>query len=192
MKSRFDHFGMLAPFYERFIPPRIPEELTALVDVPVDGVVLDAGGGTGRVAQFLRNKAAQVLVADESFEMLKEVSKKLGIHPVCSRAESTPFRPNCVDRIIVVDALHHVADQVATAEELWRILKPGGRIVIEEPDVRTFGVKLVAIAERLALMRTHFLPPARIAGLFRSRNVRVRVETSGTTAWVVVDKELPG
>jgi len=191
LKLRFDHFGMLAPFYERFIPPKVSDELTALVDVLVDGVVLDACGGTGRVAKFLRDKAAQVLVADESFEMLKEVRKKVGIHPVCSRAESTPFRTNCFDLIIMVDALHHVTDQVKTAEELWRILKPGGRIVIEEPDVRAFGVKLVAIAEKLAFMRTHFLAPARIADLFCSHNAHVRIETSSSTAWIVVDKESP-
>ncbi len=189
LKSRFDHFGKLAPFYERFITPRIPQELAAFVNMPVGGVILDAGGGTGRVAQFLRDKTGQVLVADEFMEMLREVRKKVGMHPVCSHAENTPFKAGCVDRIIVVDALHHVADQVDTAEELWRILKPGGRIVIEEPDVRAFGVKLIAFAEKLALMRSHFLPPARIAGLFRRPNARVRIETSGPTAWIIVDKE---
>jgi rhodanese-related sulfurtransferase/2-polyprenyl-3-methyl-5-hydroxy-6-metoxy-1,4-benzoquinol methylase len=189
LKSGFDHFGKLAPLYERFIPPRIPEELVAFVNMPVDGVILDAGGGTGRVAQFLRDDAGQVLVADESMEMLKEVRKKAAMHPVCSHAENTPFKAGCVDRIIVVDVLHHVADQVDAAEELWRILKPGGRIVIEEPDVRSIGVKVIAFAEKLALMRSHFLPPARIAGLFRYPNARVRVETSGPTAWIIVDKE---
>ncbi len=55
---------------------------------------------------------------DESMRMLKEAHKKAGVDPVCSHAESTPFQDGCFDRIIVVDALHHVADQVATTEEL--------------------------------------------------------------------------
>ncbi len=57
----------------------------------------------------------------------------------------------------MVNALHHVCNQQETVNELWRTLQPGGRIVIEEPDVRTFAVKLFALGEKLALMRSHFL-----------------------------------
>ena len=162
----------------------------ALLGMPSDGILLDAGGGTGRIAQFLRTNTTRVLVADESMEMLREAGRKDGLLSICSQAEHTPFRNGCFDGIIVVDALHHVADQGRTAQELWRVLKPGGRIVIEEPDVRSFGVKLMALAEKLALMRSHFITPPEIAGLFRAANARVRVERDGGTAWVVVDKDI--
>ena len=88
----------------------------------------------------------------------------------------------------MVDALHHVASQVTTAQELWRILKPGGRMVIEEPNIQVFGVKLIALAEKLALMRSHFLSQTQIAGLFQSPDARVRVEDGGSTIWIVVEK----
>jgi ubiquinone/menaquinone biosynthesis C-methylase UbiE len=189
MKSNIDHFGILAPVYERFIPPKIPEQLMALANLPVDGVILDAGGGTGRVAQFFRDKATQVLVADQSFEMLKEAQKKYGLHTICSNTENLPLKDNSLDCIIMVDALHHVMNQANTAAELWRILKPGGRMIIEEPDVRTFVVKLIALAEKLALMRSHFLSPPEIADLFHSPNARVQIEADGPTAWIIVDKQ---
>lgn len=150
--------------------------------------MLDAGGGTGRVAQFLRDRAAMVYVADQSLQMLREAQKKEGLQPVCSDTERMPFLNGSFDRIIMVDALHHVADQAATAEELWRILKPGGRIVIEEPDIRSFGVKLIALAEKLALMRSHFLAPLQIDGLFGSPDARVQVEDGGSTTWIVIEK----
>lgn len=185
----FDHFGILAPLYERFIPPTVPDKLLALVNLPADGIVLDAGGGTGRVAQFLRDKANQVMVADQSLEMLKEAQKKEGLHPVCSYTENSPFADNCFDCIIMVDALHHVANQLKTAKELWRILKTGGRIVIEEPDISSFRIKLVAIAEKLALMRSHFLAPPQIADLFHFPTARVQIQTEGTNAWIIVEKE---
>ncbi len=187
MKIRLDHFGILAPFYERFISGRMSEQLADLLALPDHGAVLDAAGGTGRIAQFLSGGSAQVVVADESRRMLKEASSKPGIDPICARIEQMPFQDNSFDRILMVDALHHLASQQRASQELWRILKPGGRIVIEEPDIRTFAVKLIAIAEKVALMRSHFLDPVRIASLFTSEDACVSIQTDGPTAWVVID-----
>ncbi|NUM44759.1 MAG: class I SAM-dependent methyltransferase [Anaerolineales bacterium] len=187
----FDHFDFLAPFYETFIPPKAPEEMWAHADLPATGALLDAGGGTGRVAQYMHGKAHPVIVADLSCKMLGEARQKDGLRPVCSHTEKLPFPDGAFARIIMVDALHHVVDQRATTAELWRTLQPGGRLVIEEPDLRTFVVKLLALAEKLALMRSHFLSPPRIAELFPYPNARVRVETGKFNAWVIVEKLKP-
>lgn len=184
----FDHFDFLAPLYETLIPPKSPHEIWALAELPVDGALLDAGGGTGRVAQYMIGKASPVVVADLSFKMLAEAQQKAGVRPVSSHTEQLPFGDAAFARIIMVDALHHVIDQRATADELWRTLQPGGWIVIEEPDVRTFIVKLLALAEKMALMRSHFLTPARIAALFDYPGAQVRVEATGFTAWVIIEK----
>jgi ubiquinone/menaquinone biosynthesis C-methylase UbiE len=189
MNPLFDHFGILAPFYERFIQPSIPQKLLELVNLPPDGLVLDAGGGTGRVSQFLRDQTVHIAVADISFKMLIEAGKKDGLQPVCSYTENFPFANNCFDGIIMVDALHHVEDQVTTIGELWRILKPGGRIVIEEPNILFFSVKLIAFAEKLAFMRSHFFAPQKIVNLFHFPGARVQIETDGATAWILVEKE---
>ena len=182
------HFDFLAPFYEAFIKPRAPQKLVDLAASPTEGRLLDAGGGTGRVAQFLQGMAAAVVVVDLSLSMLKEAHKKKGLYPVRSYCEALPFSDSSFARIIMVDALHHVFHQRKTAQELWRVLQPGGRIIIEEPDVRTFAVKLVALAEKLALMHSHFLTPSQIARLFPYPDACVRIETGNATAWIVVEK----
>jgi ubiquinone/menaquinone biosynthesis C-methylase UbiE len=87
-----------------------------------------------------------------------------------------------------VDALHHVIDQRHTAHEMYRVLKPGGRIVIEEPDIRTFGVKLIALGEKLLLMRSHFLSPERIVALFSFDSAKTSVHAAEGSAWVVIEK----
>ena len=184
----FDHFGFLAPLYETFIPPKDPQEMWTFADLPTDGALLDAGGGTGRVAQFMSGKANPIVVADLSHKMLSEARQKDGLRPVCSHTEKLPFPDEAFARIIMVDALHHVCDQRGTVDELWRTLQPGGRFVIEEPDLRLFGVKLLALAEKLALMRSHFLSPPRIAELFHYPNARVRIETGSFNAWVIAEK----
>ncbi len=186
----FDHFDFLAPLYETFIPPKDPKEMWAFADLPASGALLDAGGGTGRVAQFMSGKANPIVVADLSHKMLSEARQKDGLRPVCSHTEKLPFPDETFARIIMVDALHHVIDQRGTLDELWRTLQPGGRLVIEEPDLRLFGVKLLALAEKLALMRSHFLSPPRIAELLNYPDARVRIETSKFNAWVIAEKAL--
>ena len=185
-----DHFGSLAPVYDRLIKPKAPEYLWNLLQLPTDGLLLDAGGGTGRVAQFMLKKSAGVILVDLSMEMLKESREKGDFLRVCSHTEGFPFPNESFSRILMVDALHHVCDQRQTALELWRVLEPGGYLVIEEPDLRTFSVKLVAIAEKLALMRSHFLSPPDIAALFDFPQADVCVETehNGFNAWVIVQK----
>lgn len=184
----FDHFDLLAPLYERFIKPKDPQDLWRMADLPTSGALLDAGGGTGRMAQFMHNKAHPVVVADLSCKMLAEARQKDGLHPVCSHTEKLPFPDAAFARIIMVDALHHVCDQQQTVDELWRTLQPGGRIVIEEPDVRTLPVKGIALAEKLALMRSHFLSPSRIARLFHYSDARVQTEAKDYNAWIIIEK----
>ncbi len=88
----------------------------------------------------------------------------------------------------MVDALHHVFNQRQTLAELWRVLAPGGRIVIIEPDIHKFAVKLIAVAEKILLMRSHFLPGEKIAALFANQNTHVRVISDEFNIWVCAEK----
>jgi ubiquinone/menaquinone biosynthesis C-methylase UbiE len=188
LKLNIDHFGFLAASYERLITAAVPEKMMEILDLPENGVLLDAGGGTGRVSQFIQEKSDLIVVADPSIRMLRQANKKDGLRPVCSQAEQIPFSSEMFDRVIMVDALHHVADQARVAAEFWRVLKLGGRIVIEEPDIRSLGVKLIAVGEKILLMRSRFLSPAQIAALFTAADARVRIVSENNTAWIVIDK----
>ena len=89
----------------------------------------------------------------------------------------------------MVDALHHVIHHADSAREMFRVLKPGGILVIEEPDIRTFGVKLIALAEKLLLMRSHFLAPDQIMKLFSSfASGEKKIRAEDETAWGVIKK----
>jgi len=139
----------------------------------------------------MSEKANLVVVADLSCKMLAEANQKEGLHPVCTPTETLPFPDSSFERIIMVDALHHVIDRKRTIKELWRLLASGGTMVIEEPDVRTLPVILIAIAEKLALMRSHFLSPSRIASLFDFADAEVDIQKNGTTAYIIAKKQIP-
>jgi ubiquinone/menaquinone biosynthesis C-methylase UbiE len=186
--SGFDHFGLIAPWYDRYAHLEKPLDLIRWVEMPSSGRLLDAGGGTGRVAQACIGDETKIFVADISPVMVRLAASKNKIQAVCATAEELPYPTGYFDRIIMVDAFHHVVSQKDTAYELYRVLKTGGRMVIEEPDIDSIWVKLIALGEKILLMRSHFLRAERIASLFSELSAEVRIENKNNTAWIIIQK----
>lgn len=188
IKPRYGHFNWIAPIYDRIFGEAHRDILFSHLQAKPEQLVLDIGGGTGRVALELVDSGANIMVVDPSPKMLNNTMEK-GIPAVRSLAEALPFATSSVDRIYVVDAFHHFADQPLAASELVRVLRPGGRMVIEEPDIRFLAVKGVAVAEKLALMQSHFMSPADIADLFcRVGAQLITVAPDRINAYVVLTK----
>ena len=181
---QFDHFAAIAPLYARVSYSKT-DLMRGLAALPAGGRLLDVGGGTGRVSAALRDLVDEAVIADVSLGMLKQ-APRTALSAVCGGSEALPFADDSFERVIMVDALHHVIDHAESAREMFRVLKPGGLLIIEEPDIRTFGVKLIALAEKLLLMRSHFLAPDAIMKLFPDGEKKVHAEEG--TAWVVVGK----
>ena len=184
-----DHFSLAAPFYERAVGFLDPATLREYLSLPTSGRLLDAGGGTGRVAQALRGLAGQIVVADLSAGMLRQTIGKDGLVAVRSEVEKLPFAGDTFDRIVVVDAFHHFANHGAAIADLWRVLAPGGRLVIEDPNIDTLIVKFLALAERVALMQSRFFSPRDMGQMLQAVGARVQIHSDHAfNAWVVANK----
>ncbi len=151
--------------------------------------MLDLGGGTGQKSFQLRKHVGGIVIADSSSGMLTQAKKKPGLTITCSEAEQLPFHNETFERVIMVDALHHVYDYRLTAKEIWRVTKAGGRIMIEEPDIHTLATKLMALFEKIALMRSHFVSPQAIADCFNYPNASYHIEREDSTAWIMIEKQ---
>ena len=53
-----------------------------------------------------------------------------------------PFRDSAFSEVWLVHVIEHVADVIATVEEVHRISRPGGRIVIETPSLHRLQLVL--------------------------------------------------
>lgn len=186
--ARFEHFNVIGPIYDRIFGRGSVDNLLNLGHFDSTNNVLDLGGGTGRVAAAIKPQVRSVIVGDSAKGMLKAAQLK-GVEVLMTCSEFLPTPKQSFDRIIVVDAFHHLADQNLTLKEMWRVLNPGGMIIIEEPDISNFWVKLIAIGEKLLLMRSHFLRPEAIAQMAEELNeVYVSVKKSKGVAWVIIEK----
>lgn len=183
-----DHFDIIAAFYDRMIGPPDVSRLRRLLKLPAPGWLLDAGGGTGRVSAQLSPLVGGLVISDLSHRMLQKAGEK-NLCPVQAHAEQLPFADQYFDRVLVVDALHHFCDQQDAVSDLLRVLKKGGRLLIEEPDFTHNGVKILALIEKILLMRSRFYPPERIKSMITAHGVSAQIERDGRyTAWIIADK----
>jgi demethylmenaquinone methyltransferase/2-methoxy-6-polyprenyl-1,4-benzoquinol methylase len=186
----FDHFDFLAPIYDHAIPFAGMQEWLQHTNLPAKGSLLDIGGGTGRVAAALQGHIDHIVVVDLSHGMLSQAHKK-NLDALQCYSEKLCFPDGTFDRIIMADAFHHIIDGKTTVSEMWRVLKPGGKIIIHEPDIRVPVVWFVAIAEKLAFMRSHFVSPPSIAKIFEGfPGSSVNITRNGYTAWISVRKKI--
>jgi ubiquinone/menaquinone biosynthesis C-methylase UbiE len=186
ISTNVDIFHWVAPFYDRVLRFSDPTKLLTLLGLEPDHRLLDVGGGTGRVTSFLAEHVTQACVVDASMGMLLQAREK-GLCAYQGEAERLPFSDGSFDRILIVDAFHHFRDWPWAAAELMRVLNCGGRIVVEEPDIRYGAVKVIAFVERLLLMRSRFYAPVDLAELFGSAGGQVKLhEDGGGIFWAVV------
>ncbi|MWP49768.1 MULTISPECIES: bifunctional demethylmenaquinone methyltransferase/2-methoxy-6-polyprenyl-1,4-benzoquinol methylase UbiE [unclassified Gilliamella] len=104
--------------------------------------VLDLAGGTGDLtAKFsqLVGDDGLVILADINESMLKVGRDKLrdkglikNIEYVQANAEELPFADNYFDCITISFGLRNVTDKEKALRSMWRVLKPGGRLLILE------------------------------------------------------------
>jgi len=185
-----NHFDFIASFYDRLIGKADTERLRSLLKLPTGGVLLDAGGGTGRVSSALRSFVGELVVIDLSHRMLQQARHKGALWPVRAHAEILPFRDNIFDRIIIVDALHHFCNQEKAIGDIVRVLKPGGRLVIEEPDISRNPVRAVAWMEKFTGMQSRFYTSTEIIHMITGHGLAACVaDFDRFRMWLVADKQ---
>lgn len=174
MKKFFD---FVAPVYEgfHFGARRIFKKIEAIADFKATDAVLDLGGGTGRIAKFLVGKVQSIMVIDPSEKMIMECKKHLGISCAVGSGENLPITDNSVDKIILIDAFHHMENQEQIVKEMKRVLKTGGKIIIEEFNPSTLGGKFITILEKLLRLGSVFYFPDSLASLFSNSGFSIQL-----------------
>jgi ubiquinone/menaquinone biosynthesis C-methylase UbiE len=111
--------------------------------------VLDAGCGTGWFAQRAYLRGARVTAMDVGDGLLARVQQKAPVDTAVGDIMRMPFDDASFDYVVCSEVIEHVTDRQAAIGELYRVLRPGGVLVLTTPN-RLWHFAIV-IANRLGL-----------------------------------------
>ena len=97
--------------------------------------VLDLGSGNSIVGEYLMKKFnCQVIALDFSKKAI-EAAKKKGVKGVVGSVEDNlPFKNSYFDLVFWGDNIEHVWQPELVLKEIYRVLKPRGRVIISTPN----------------------------------------------------------
>lgn len=124
-------------FGKDYVPGRSWKALAeALIKVLNYQVVADLGAGEGTLAQLLAQRAEKVIAVDLSPKMVEfgqDLATKNGLKNLEYRIgdiEDPPIEDGSLDLAILSQALHHAEHPQKALDAAFRILKPGGRLIV--------------------------------------------------------------
>jgi ubiquinone/menaquinone biosynthesis C-methylase UbiE len=124
-------------FGKDYVPGRSWKALAeALIKVLNYQVVADLGAGEGTLAQLLAQRAEKVIAVDLSPKMvefgqnLATQNGLLNLEYRIGDIEAPPIDDACLDLAVLSQALHHAENPQRAVDAAFRILKPGGRLIV--------------------------------------------------------------
>lgn len=112
----------------------------AIVNLPLTGdSILDVGCGDGRLLYQFRHRFKRLIGLEYSavrLEAAKVQMQHLPFEGICGSAEAMPqLASNSIDAIVSADVIEHIPDVYQAADEMLRVLRPGGVLVINTPNI---------------------------------------------------------
>lgn len=135
LRNYFDELA--GRFGRNYVPGRSWKALTEVVLRLLPPLVIaDLGAGEGTLALLLAQRAKKVIAIDNSEKMVEygaglvRRNKMKNLEYRLGDMEELPIGNGAVDLVLMHQTLHHTLHPRRAVEEAWRVLRPGGRIVI--------------------------------------------------------------
>jgi len=125
------------------------DKVAALLSVlgPVEGKrCLDLGSDNGVVSLLLRKQGGSWASGDLTPETVDAIRGLVTTDVHLVTEDRLPFADREFDVVVVADMIEHVAHEAAFVAELARVLKPGGRLVVNTPHARDTALRRLRLS----------------------------------------------
>lgn len=170
--NKLKEFDRVHKYYDSFIKLfnlNKMDEIRDVLELQGNEVVIDIGGGTGRLAEYLSQSCRVVYVLDESKGMLSKVRANSRVVTTLGNALDAPFDSNWADVVVISDVLHHIENQSALIEEISRVLKKDGKLLILDFEKKHIKTKILRAFEYILFGRLYFRTSKEVVSLLKDR-----------------------
>lgn len=116
-------------------------KLVKLASPQTNQVIVDLAGGTGDVAIKMASKSHHVFIADPSMAMIQEGRERHNINSIATTGEKLALADDTVDTLTIAFGIRNMTHMELGLEEIFRVLKPGGRVLCLEFSKPHFWLK---------------------------------------------------
>ncbi|MBI5236607.1 MAG: class I SAM-dependent methyltransferase [Deltaproteobacteria bacterium] len=103
------------------------------------GSLLEVGCGSGLYLSEMRSLGWDVQGIDFDEAAVKTAASYFGLNVSCASLEAAGFKKDSFDAITANHVVEHIHDPLSLLKECWRILKPGGSLVITCPNAKSLA-----------------------------------------------------
>lgn len=132
--------------YEHVIHSSRVEQILAYT-ADIRGKVLDLGCFDGFITEKIIAQGGKEVVGMDRLEAALELARSKGIETILGDIDDAdiPFPDNYFDCVVAADVFNSVYDSDAALEEIARVLKPNGKLVITIPNLTSSGNRLLML-----------------------------------------------
>lgn len=150
------HFNETAEDYDsssdgKFVEPMYETIVKEILKLD-SGKILDVGCGNGNLFTFLPDERYELAGVDFSQNMIIEAKKKCGDKAsfFVGDAEKLPFDDDSFDIVVCNASFHHYIRPNTVLEEMHRVLKDGGKVLIGDPYISDIVRPLINILTKFS------------------------------------------
>ena len=115
---------------------------------PQRGSLVEVGCGTGFLLKKFHDDGWDVLGVEPDVGLCEFVQRRHKLKASPTTLEAATLPDDSADVIVMLHVIEHVPDPLATLREVWRVLRPGGHLVIETPRYDTVAFAIFGRRER--------------------------------------------
>ena len=185
--SKRSLFSRVAHNYDRFVGEFDLESILEYIPLDEKSLLVDLGGGTGRVAKKMEEYVNDCIIFDISYEMLQHAKPKSNAFNILQgSSDELPIKSNSINQIFLNDSLHHIKNYKKTLVECYRSLKPNGKLIIREFDKKYIGNIFLRFFEFIVGFNSKFFTIKELSNLCRDIGFSVSVNKPNKSTFILV------